>query len=288
MRSLLFVPGNSAKMMAKAASSGADVLIFDLEDAVHPDAKPAARQLVVEKLADGAAGGPARYVRVNALDSAWCVADLEAVVPARPDGIMLPKLRGPEDLHRLGDLIERWEPPAQRGRTRIIPVCSETPAATLSLAARSWAHPRLAGLLWGAEDLSAAVGATTNRDEQGRYTAPFALARSLCLLAARAAEVVPIDAVFTDFRDGEGLARETDAARRDGFSAKAAIHPSQVNIINQRFTPTDAERRWAERVLTAFDASATGVVQIDGVMLDAPHHAQARRIMASFERRRSE
>ncbi len=285
MRSLLFVPGNSAKMMAKAASSGADVLIFDLEDAVHPDAKPAARQLVAEALANSAGGRLSRYVRVNALDSAWCQGDLEAVLPAGPDGIMLPKLTGPEDLHVLSGLIERWELPARRDLTTIIPVCTETPAATLSLAARSWAHPRLAGLLWGAEDLSAAVGATTNRDEHGRYTAPFALARSLCLLAARAAGVVPIDAVFTDFRDSEGLARETDAARRDGFSAKAAIHPAQVAIINQRFTPTDAERRWAERVLAAFDASATGVVQIDGVMLDAPHLAQARRIMTSFERR---
>jgi citrate lyase subunit beta/citryl-CoA lyase len=285
MRSLLFVPGNSAKMMAKAASSGADVLIFDLEDAVHPDAKPAARQLVAEALANSAGGGLSRYVRVNALDSAWCPGDLEAVLPAGPDGIMLPKLMGPEDMHVLSGLIERWELPARRSLTRIIAVCTETPAATLSLAARSWAHPRLAGLLWGAEDLSAAVGATTNRDEHGRYTAPFALARSLCLLAARAAGVVPIDAVFTDFRDGEGLARETDAARRDGFSAKAAIHPAQVDIINQRFTPTEAERRWAERVLAAFDASATGVAQIDGVMLDAPHLAQARRIMTSFERR---
>ena len=179
MRSLLFVPGNSAKMMAKAASSGADVLIFDLEDAVHPDAKPAARQSVAEALANRAGGGPARYVRVNALDSAWCMEDLEAVLPAGPDGIMLPKLMGPEDLHVLGGLIRRWELSTRRDLTQIIPVCTETPAATLSLAAKSWAHPRLAGLLWGAEDLSAAVGATTNRDEHGRYTEPFALARSL-------------------------------------------------------------------------------------------------------------
>jgi citrate lyase subunit beta/citryl-CoA lyase len=285
MRSLLFVPGNSAKMMAKAASSGADALIFDLEDAVHPDAKPAARQLVVEALAASSGGGPARYVRVNALDTDWCRTDLETVLPAGPDGIMLPKLMGPEDLQRLGDLIERWETPVQRGLTRIIPVCTETPAATLSLAAKSWAHPRLAGLLWGAEDLSAAVSATANRDAQGQYTAPFALARSLCLLAARAADVAPIDAVFTDFRDSEGLARETDAARRDGFSAKAAIHPSQVGIINQRFAPTDAEREWAERVIAAFDAGAAGVLQLDGIMLDAPHLTQARRIMASPTRR---
>ena len=285
MRSLLFVPGNSAKMMAKAAASGADVIILDLEDAVHPDSKPAARRLVAEALANRTGDVPVHYVRVNALDSAWCMEDLEAVLPAGPDGIMLPKLMGPEDLHVLGGLIRRWELSTRRDLTQIIPVCTETPAATLSLAAKSWAHPRLAGLLWGAEDLFAAVGATTNRDEHGRYTAPFALARSLCLLAARAAGVVPIDAVFTDFRDSDGLARETDAARRDGFSAKAAIHPSQVDIINQRFTPTDAERRWAERVLAAFEASATGVVQIDGVMLDAPHLAQARRIMTSFERR---
>jgi citrate lyase subunit beta/citryl-CoA lyase len=285
MRSLLFVPGHSTKMMAKAAASGADVIIFDLEDAVHPDSKPAARRLVIEALASGRGTGPARYVRVNALDSAWCAGDVEAVMPACPDGIMLPKPLGPEDLHRLDALMARWELAARRGQTRIIPVCTETPAATLSLAAKPWAHPRLAGLLWGGEDLSAAVGATTNRDKDGQYTAPFALARSLCLLAARAAGVVPIDAVFTDFRDSDGLGRETDAARRDGFSAKAAIHPAQIEIINQRFTPTDAERGWAERVLAAFEASDSGVVQIDGVMMDAPHLAQARRIMASFERR---
>jgi citrate lyase subunit beta/citryl-CoA lyase len=283
MRSLLFVPGNSTKMMAKAATSGADVIILDLEDAVHPDTKAAARQLVADTLGDRATVAPARYVRVNALDSEWCAGDLQAVLSARPDGIMLPKAVGPEDLHRLSELIERWELPGVL--TKIIVVCTETPAATLSLAAKSWAHPRLAGLLWGGEDLSAAIGATANRDGDGRYTAPFAFARNLCLFAARAAGVVPIDAVFTDFRDSEGLARETDAARRDGFSAKAAIHPAQVGIINQRFTPTEVERGWAERVLAAFAASATGVVQIDGVMLDAPHLAQARRIMASLQHR---
>ena len=253
MRSLLFVPGHSAKMMAKAAASGADVIIFDLEDAVHPDSKPAARRLVTEALANGTGEVPACYVRVNALDSPWCADDVEAVMPARPHGIMLPKAQGPEDLHRLDTLIARWEP--EGATTKIIAVCTETPAATLSLAAKSWAHARLAGLLWGGEDLSTAVGATTNRDEDGRYTAPFALARSLCLFAARAAGVVPIDAVYTDFRDSNGLSREIDAARRDGFSAKAAIHPSQVEIINRCFTPTEVERCWAERVLAAFDAS---------------------------------
>jgi citrate lyase subunit beta / citryl-CoA lyase len=284
MRSLLFVPGHSEKMMAKSLGSGADVLIFDLEDAVHPDSKPAARRLVAETLAGRSGAGPARYVRVNALDTAWCADDVEAVMPARPDGIMLPKPTGPEDLDRIDALMTLWESAADKGRTKIIPVCTETAAATLSLAAKSWARPRLAGLLWGGEDLSAAIGATANRDDYGQYTAPFALARSLCLFAARAAGVVPIDAVFTDFRDSETLRRETDAARRDGFSAKAAIHPAQVDIINRAFTPTDAERLWAERVLAAFEASDAGVVQLDGVMLDAPHRVQARRIMASLQR----
>jgi citrate lyase subunit beta/citryl-CoA lyase len=281
MRSLLFVPGNSSKMIAKAWASAADVVILDLEDAVHPDAKAEARKVVVEAL--GNAGvRPRRYVRVNSLDTASCRDDVETVIPAGPDGIVLPKSFGPEDVARLSDMVERHEPPAQKGKIEIIVVCTETPSSTLSLAAKSWHHPRLAGLMWGGEDLSAAICATANRDNQGRYTGPFALARNLCLLAARAAEVAPIDAVFTDFRDGDGLRREADAARRDGFSAKVAIHPSQVDIINGCFTPTEDERRWAERVIAAFENSAKGAVQLDGVMLDAPHLTQARWIISSF------
>ena len=280
MRSLLFVPGNSAKMIAGAVSSPADVIILDLEDAVHADAKPEARKVVVEALA-GTSIGPRRYVRVNSLDTAWCRDDVEAIIPANPDGILLPKSFGPEDMVRLSELIERHEAAARKGKTEIMVVCTETPSSTLSLAAKSWRHPRLAGLMWGGEDLSAAIGATANRDDRGRYTGPFALARNLCLLAARAAEVAPIDAVFTDFRDSDGLRREADAARRDGFCAKVAIHPSQVEIINRCFTPTEDERRWAERVIAAFENSAKGAVQLDGVMLDAPHLIQARRIMAA-------
>lgn len=236
MRSLLFAPGGTAKMLAKAASSEADVVIFDFEDAVHPDAKAVARGLTTRALRDASRNGPQLYVRVNPLDSAWCEAHIESVVPLRPDGIVLPKLTGPHDLDRLDALIARHEPAGATGATRIIAVCTETPAATLSLAAASWLQPRLAGLLWGSEDLSAEIGASANRDAGGAYTAPFHLPRSLCLLAARAAGVVPIDAVFTNFRDGAGLAREAEAARRDGFSAKAAIHPSQITVINAAFT----------------------------------------------------
>lgn len=281
MRSLLFAPGGSAKMMAKAAAGEADAVIFDLEDAVHPDKKDEARALVAQALQSAPRNGPSLYVRVNPLDSAWCRAELDAVMPLRPDGIMLPKLTSPQDLERLGALIGEREPRDAVGATKIIPVCTETPAATLSLAASSWAHPRLAGMLWGGEDLSAELGATANRDASGAYTAPFVLARSLCLLAARAAGVAPIDAVFTDFRDSDGLAREANAARRDGFSAKAAIHPAQIAIINTAFTYTQTERDWARRIVSALEASGSGVVQIDGVMIDAPHLAQARRILAA-------
>jgi citrate lyase subunit beta/citryl-CoA lyase len=281
MRSLLFAPGGSAKMMAKAATGDADAVIFDLEDAVHPNKKEEARSLVVEALTAASRSGPRLYVRINPLDSPWCRGDLDAVLPLRPHGIMLPKLTGPQDIDRLDVLISEREPRDAAGATRIIPVCTETAAATLSLAAISWRRPRLAGLLWGGEDLSADLGATANRDSSGAYTAPFALARSLCLLAARAAGVLPIDAVFTDFRDPDGLAREADAARRDGFGAKAAIHPLQVAIINKAFTYTQAERDWAQRVVSALEASGSGVVQIDGVMIDAPHLAQARRILAA-------
>ena len=187
MRSLLFAPGGSTKMMMKAARGDADAVIFDLEDAVHPDKKDEARHLVAEALRTVPRGHQQIFVRVNPLDSEWCSGDLDAVIPLRPHGIMLPKLTGPHDLDRLDVLIGAREPRDALGTIRIIPVCTETAAATLSLAASSWGRPRLAGLLWGGEDLAADIGATVNRDSSGSYTAPFALARSLCLLAARAA-----------------------------------------------------------------------------------------------------
>lgn len=285
MRSLLFAPGGSAKMMAKAVAGDADAVILDLEDAVHPDKKEAARHLVAEALMAASRTGPLLYVRVNPLDSPWCAGDLDAVMKLRPHGIMLPKLSGPGDLDRLDALIGEREPRDAAGSTSIIPVCTETPAATLSLAAAPWGRPRLAGMLWGGEDLSAELGSTANRDSSGAYTAPFALARSLCLLAARAAGVLPIDAVFTDFHDPDALAREADAARRDGFGAKAAIHPSQIAVINKAFTYTQAERDWAQRVVSVLETSGSGVARLDGVMLDAPHLAQAKRILAAASSR---
>lgn len=278
MRSLLFAPGGSARMIEKALAGEADAVILDLEDAVQPAAKEEARARVAEALRRPAR--PRVYVRVNALGTPWCEADIAAVVPLRPHGLMLPKPEGPQDVARLDALLAAHEPAGASGATRILAVCTETPAAVLSLASASWRHPRLEGLLWGGEDLSVGLGATANRDAGG-YTSPFRLARDLCLFAARAAGVLPIDAVFTDFRDADGLAREAVAARRDGFAAKAAIHPSQVPVINAAFTPTEAERAWAARVVAALEGAAAGAVQLDGVMIDAPHLAQARRILAA-------
>lgn len=283
MRSLLFAPGAASKMMAKALQGTADVVVLDLEDSVVPEAKPAARNAVAAALAAPRRQGCSIYVRINPLDGPWCEDDLQAVLPARPDGIMLPKANGPEDVERLSQILAPAEVQDMRGRTRIIAICTETPAGLLSLAARPWSHPRLAGMLWGGEDLAAALGASANRDATGLYTGPFALARSLCLIAARAAGVTPIDAVYTDFRDPDGLAWEAAAARRDGFAAKAAIHPSQIETINQAFSYSEAERDWARRVIAILQDGAVGAAQLEGMMVDAPHLAQARRILYGLD-----
>ncbi len=279
MRSLLFVPGGSAKMLGKSVQSGADVVIFDLEDAVQVGAKDTARETTAEALATLPRGRPSIYVRINPLGSIWCETDLKRVLPLRPDGIMLPKPEGPQDLEQLGRMMAHWEASGSTGATRVIAICSETAASTLSLAGQSWRHPRLAGLLWGAEDLATALGACGNRDLNGLYTSPYLLARNLCLFAARAAGTTPIDAVYTNFRDMTGLESEATIARRDGFSAKAAIHPGQIASINRIFEHTDAEREWARRVIEALDDGRIGAAQLDGSMVDAPHLSRARRIL---------
>lgn len=281
MRSLLFAPGASAKMVAGALAGAADAVVLDLEDSVAPDGKSAARIAVAAALAGPRRACRSIYVRVNPLGNVWCEDDLRAVLPARPDGIMLPKTNGPEDVEHLAQRLSQLETSERVGQTQIIAICTETPGGTLSLAARSWRHPRLAGMLWGGEDLAAALGATGNRDKSGQYTGPFALARDLCLLAARAAGVTPIDAVYADFRNTEGLAQEAAAARRDGFSAKAAIHPAQIEIINRAFSYTDAEHDWAQSVVAVLKDGAIGAAQLNGSMVDAPHLAQARRILSS-------
>lgn len=282
IRSYLFVPGDSERKMQKAAACGADALIFDLEDSVAAQARADARQLVREKI-DGRANV---WVRINPLDSEDADLDLEAVVPAAPAGIVLPKPESAADAmdlaSRLDELEEAHGLPA--GRIRILPICTERPEALFALGGYVAATERLGGLTWGAEDLSAAVGASANRDEQGRWLAPYELARSLCLFAAAAAGVVAVDTVYTDFRDQQGLARYAANARRDGFAGMLAIHPDQVDTINAAFLPTGQEIERAQRIVALFEESpGTGTLGMDGEMIDRPHLVQARRIVEFAE-----
>jgi citrate lyase subunit beta/citryl-CoA lyase len=284
LRSLLFVPGDSEKKMARAETVPADALIFDLEDAVAPEHKAAARARVREFLAAHPADRRQQWwVRINPLGHADAGADLAAVVPACPDGIVLPKTRSPDDIEVLSQRIGMYEleHDLPRGGIRILPVATETPQAIFTLGGYAQCGKRLAGLTWGAEDLAAAVGATANRKGDGRWTAPYQLVRSLCLFAAHAAGVEAIDTLWANFRDPVGLEMSSSLARRDGFSGKLAIHPDQVEVINRCFTPSAKEVARARRIVELFEANpGAGTLALDGVMLDLPHLAQARRILA--------
>ena len=283
MRSLLFVPGDSERKLEKGFSAGADVVIVDLEDSVAPDNKPLARRLAPDVIRTRRAGGPLVYVRVNDLSTGLVADDLAAVVPARPDGIVLPKSQGGPDIQHLATMLRVAEIEAGMpdGGIKIIPIVTETGLGTLSTATYPNCGPRLAGLTWGAEDLSAAVGARTARDEHGRYTDVFRYARAVTILAASAAEVPAIDTVFVDFRDLEGLRAECLEAERDGFTAKLAIHPAQVPVINEVFTPSPEAVAQAQAVIAAFAAAGNpGVVGLDGKMYDIPHLKRARRLLA--------
>lgn len=283
LRSLLFVPGDSEAKIAKSGGVGADVLIFDLEDSVAAARKPEARAMVLAHLEANREGRTsAFYVRINPLDTADAAIDLEAVMPGAPDGIVIPKPRGVEDIEALGKSLDAIEAKhgIAPGSTRIIPVATETPTALFTLGGYANAGPRLAGITWGAEDLSAAVGAIGYK-EDGVWTAPYQLARSLCLFAATAAEVAPIDTLHADFRDEAGLAEAARKARRDGFAGMLAIHPAQVAVINAAFTPTPEEIAHAEAVIAVFAANPdAGVASLDGKMLDRPHLVQAQKILA--------
>lgn len=287
-RSWLFVPGDSERKLAKAEACGADVLILDLEDSVAPEHKAAARILVREYLAARPAQRPAQlWVRVNPAGSADCAADLAAVVAARPDGIVQPKTRSAADVTGLATELERLErrhglPPIA---IRILPIATETPAALFAMGGYAQCGARLAGLTWGAEDLSVAIGATANQEIDGAWTAPFQLARSLCLFGAAAAGVAAIDTLHTDYRDHAGLAASCGAARRDGFSGKLAIHPEQVGVINECFLPSEAELSQARRIVALFAAHpGAAALALDGRMVDIPHLRQAQNILARAAR----
>ena len=278
MRSFLFVPADSQRKMQKAFVSRADALILDLEDSVAAAARPEARALTRENIE----GRDNTWVRINPLDSEDADLDLEAIMPGAPTGIILPKPQSAADTidlaFRLDELEEASGLPS--GSTKILPLCTERPEALFSLGGYVGATERLAGLSWGAEDLSTAVGASTNRDENGAWLAPYELARSLCLFAAAAAEVPAIDTVFTDFRDADGLARYASNAKRDGFSGMLAIHPAQVDIINNAFRLSEEEVERAQRIVDLFEANpGAGALGLDGEMIDRPHLIQAQRII---------
>jgi citrate lyase subunit beta/citryl-CoA lyase len=285
MRSLLFVPGDSARKLDKALQSGADALILDLEDSVAPSGKAAARQVTAEFMA-ATAREPARprlIVRVNALATGMTDADLDGIMAGAPDAILLPKTVGGADVAHLGAklAVREAEFGLADGGTKIIALATETAQGVFALGTLGGASHRLSGVTWGGEDLSAVVGAEANRGSDGLYTDPYRIVRALALFAAAAAEVDAIDSVYTNFRDLDGLAAECRDARRDGFVAKMAIHPAQVPVINEAFTPSADAIARARRIVEAFEANPdAGVVGIDGEMVDMPHLKRAQRLLA--------
>jgi citrate lyase subunit beta/citryl-CoA lyase len=283
LRSMLFVPADSERKLAKGLTSPADALILDLEDAVAAPHKAAARAGAAAFVAEHAARLKAQlYVRINPLDSGLAMLDLAAVVVPGLAGIMLPKTNSADDVRRIGHCLDALEAHAgmAAGTVRIVPVATETATAMLTMASYTRDVPRLAGITWGAEDLSAAIGAISNREADGAYSPLYDLANSLCLCAAAAAGVPAIDTLYGDFRDSEGLAVACAASRRRGFTGRIAIHPDQVATINAAYSPSEAELAHARRVVEAFAQQPdAGTVGLDGAMLDLPHLKQARRTL---------
>ena len=271
LRSLLFVPGDRPERMVKALGLGADALILDLEDSVAPAGKVSARGHVATFLAEPRT--VPLFVRINPLDSGLSDDDLAAVLPGKPDGVMLPKAEGAASLAALDAKLS--------GDIAILPIATETPAAIFALGSYGGVTQRLVGLTWGAEDLPAAIGAATSREADGSYTAPYQLARSLTLFGAHAAGVAAIETVYPDFRDLDGLAAYAARGRRDGFTGMMAIHPSQVAVINAAFTPSVEERAKAQAIVDLFAANpGAGALQLNGRMVDAPHLKAATALLA--------
>lgn len=289
MRTYLFVPGDAPRKLEKGLASGADALLLDLEDSVAPDAKPKAREIVRDYLLAQASrkDRPRLFVRVNALDTGLTDADLDVVMAARPDGILFPKSRHGGDVTHLDAKITAREAlhNIEEGTTRILVLVTESAEALFGLSNYRGSSERLDGMTWGAEDLSADLGAETNRNERGDYTDPYRLARAQCLIAAVAAGVAPIDSIYPNFRDADGLRREALEGRRDGFTGKMAIHPDQVPVINEIYTPSAESIAQAKRLIDAFAAAGNaGVISLDGQMYDQPHLKRALRLLARVKK----
>ena len=268
-RSWLFVPADSERKITKALDSEADAIIFDLEDSVAPAMKPVARDLLRNLLKRS--GGPQWWVRVNPLGSEFHKDDLELLGIADIQGIVLPKAESGEDVRQLAH---------RTGNIPVHAIVTETAASLFGLLSYRDPSLPLAAMSWGAEDLSAALGASSKYDSDGDLSFTYRLARSLCLAGAVAAGAQPVDGVFADFKDEKGLKAEAEAARREGFTGKLAIHPAQVPVINAAFTPSGEDVRHAEEVVAAFEAQpAAGVLSVGGKMVDRPHLVQARRVL---------
>jgi citrate lyase subunit beta / citryl-CoA lyase len=285
MRSLLFIPGDDERKLAKGVGCGADALILDLEDAVSAARKAAARALTAQYVATTRLlkPRPLLYVRVNALETAYWEEDLAGIMGSRPDGVLLPKARSGGDVHTLSIALNHAEERAgvDRGATRILAITTEVPVSLLQMHTYVGSSSRLEGLSWGAEDLSGVLGAKANREADGSWTSPYRLARNLCLFTAAAANAQPIDTVFVDLRDMAGLRSEAQLAARDGFTAKMAIHPAQVPIINELFTPTAEEIGLAQEIVELFAHNpGAGVLAHRGQMVDRAHVVRAERILA--------
>ena len=285
MRSLLFTPGDSDRKLAKGLTSGADVMLIDLEDAVAGDAKAVAREKVVDFLSQDAnrTGSPPLYVRINDLETEWARADIEAIVPVRPAGIMLPKARSQADVDDLSARLDDLEKRAgvEAGSISILVLAPEIPEALLNIASFQKSGARVTGIAWGSEDLASSLGSQSSRNGNGTYRGPMELARTLCLCAGSAAGIHAIDTVYADFRDPDGLKLDAERAAADGFSGKLAIHPDQVPIINAAFTPSDEEVAHASKIVSAFEAEpGAGVINLDGSMIDRPHLVHAKKVLA--------
>jgi citrate lyase subunit beta / citryl-CoA lyase len=282
MRSFLFVPADSERKLAKAAQTEADALVYDLEDSVAPAQKGAAR-ITLSGWIKGRPAERRTWIRVNEPGSRHLLDDLAAVVRLQPAGIVLPKIKGPEDIRITSEYLTMAEAMQglALGSIRIIAVCTETPAAVLRIAdLANSTLPRLAGLMWGGEDLSSCLGASDPRTPAGTWRPVYEHARTQCLLAARLLDVAAIDTVYVDVRDSEGCKRSAVEARHDGFDGKVAVHPDQVGVINAAFTPTAEEIERARRIVAAFE-NDQGTVSFEGKMLDLPHLKNARRLLAA-------
>ncbi|WP_313331551.1 CoA ester lyase [Sphingobium yanoikuyae] len=281
MRSWLFAPGDSEKKMAKAADSAADIALFDLEDAVATENKAIARQMVHDFLAARPEGRERLWVRVNPLDGPYTLDDLAAIMPARPGGIMLPKVYGRQDVELLDHYLTAFEAAhgIERGSTPLIVLVTETAEAMFHTGDYKGA-PRVVALTWGAEDLADSIGASSNRNADGSYGFTYELARSMCLLGAATAGVTAIETIQGDFRDLEGLKARAEKVRRDGYRGMLAIHPAQVDVINAAFTPTEEEIAEAQAIVDIFAANpGVGAIGYKGGMLDRPYLSRAEQLL---------